>query len=183
MSKCHDQTEQEKWWGLLGEGDLLGKACRRPFPIEHYCAMESSRLWGVHNGAGYSGNIWYVVQMPESKGISLVLRVYVNFGYQEVLTLIASVRIAAITSSEPPRTRLSERVGSYSQIAVEFSTAAIFVMWDITSTFLRFITCPKQLCTGGFFRRRKSQTTNKCTVIAVHHYSTGEGLSERGYPG
>ena len=48
---------------------------------------------------------------------------------QEVdFTLIASVRMAAITSSEPPKTRLSSRVGSYSQIAVAFSTAAILVM-------------------------------------------------------
>lgn len=90
--------------------------------------MESSRLRAVHNGAEYSGNIQYAVQMPGSKGISLVLRVNVNFGYREILTLIASIQIAAITSSEPPRTRLSERVGSYSQIAVEFSTAAIFVI-------------------------------------------------------
>ena len=107
--------------------------------------MEFSQLRGVHNEAVYSGNIRYAVQMPESKVISLVLRVNVNFRHRDILTLIASVQIAAITSSEPPRTRLSERVGSYSQIAVEFSTAAIFMMWDITSTFPRFITCPKQL--------------------------------------
>jgi len=53
--------------------------------------------------------------------------------------------MAAITSSELPRTRLLERVGLYSQIAVKFLTAAIFMMWDITSMFPRFITCPKQL--------------------------------------
>ena len=161
MSKCHDQTEQEKCWDLLGEDGLPGEACRRPFPIERYCAMESSRLQGVHNGAGYSGNIRCVVQMPESKGISLVLHVNVNFGYQEILTLIASVQIAAITSSEPPRTQLSGRVGSYSQIAVAFSTAAIFVMFCITSTLPRLTTCPRHL---GFlqiskvFREDKSYT-------------------------
>jgi hypothetical protein len=43
-------------------------------------------------------------------------------------TLIARVRIAAITSSDPFRTRLSGSDGSYSQIAVAVSTAAILVM-------------------------------------------------------
>ena len=47
-------------------------------------------------------------------------------------TLIARVRIAAITSREPPKTRLSSRLGSYSQMAVAFSTAAIFVMCPIS---------------------------------------------------
>ena len=31
-----------------------------------------------------------------------------------------------------------------------------------------------QAATKGFFRRRKLQTTNTHTVIAVHHYSIGE---------
>jgi len=43
-------------------------------------------------------------------------------------TLIASVWIAAITSSEPLSTWLSGRDGSYSQMVVVVSTAAIFVM-------------------------------------------------------
>ena len=60
-------------------------------------------------------------------------------------TLIARVRIAAITSSELPRTQLSSQVGSYSQMVVAFSTAAIFVIWPIMSTFPRLMTCPKQL--------------------------------------
>jgi hypothetical protein len=64
------------------------------------------------------------------------------------LTLIARVRIAAITSREPPRTRLPGKEGSYSQIAVAFSTTAIFVMFFITSTFPRFTTCAKQLVEG-----------------------------------
>jgi len=62
-----------------------------------------------------------------------------------MLTLIARVRMAAITSSEPPRTRLSCREGSYSQMAVAFSTTAIFVIRSITSTFPRFTTWPRQL--------------------------------------
>jgi hypothetical protein len=62
-----------------------------------------------------------------------------------MVTLISRVRIAAITSREPPKTWLSSRVGSYSQMAVAFSTAAIFVICPITSTFARFMTCPKQL--------------------------------------
>src|SRR5271155_4381451 len=62
-----------------------------------------------------------------------------------MLTLIARVQMAAITSSEPPRTRLSCREGSYSQMAVAFSTTAIFVICSITSTFPRFTTWPRQL--------------------------------------
>jgi hypothetical protein len=60
-------------------------------------------------------------------------------------TLIASVRIAAITSKEPFSTRLSGSDGSYSQMAVVISTAAIFVMWSITSMFARLTTWPRQL--------------------------------------
>ena len=56
------------------------------------------------------------------------------------LTLIARVRIAAITLREPPRTRLLAWVGSYSQMVVAFSTATIFVIWPITSTFPRLTT-------------------------------------------
>ena len=60
-------------------------------------------------------------------------------------TLIARVRIAAITSSDPPKTRLSSCDGSYSQMAVAFSTTAIFVIFFMTSTFPRLTTWPKQL--------------------------------------
>ena len=61
------------------------------------------------------------------------------------ITLIAIVRMAAITSSDPPKTRLSSRDGSYSQMAVAFSTAAIFVICFMTLMFLRLTTWPKQL--------------------------------------
>ena len=86
------------------------------------------------------------------------------------ITLIASVRIAAITSREPPRTRLSSRVGSYSQIAVAFSTATIFVMWDITSTFPRLTMWPRQLQENlnSIFHFKKKL---KHTAIAVRRYS------------
>ena len=60
-------------------------------------------------------------------------------------TLTARVRIAAMTSSDPPRIRLSGRSGSYSQIADVVSTAAIFVIWLITSIFPRLTTCPRHL--------------------------------------
>ena len=60
--------------------------------------------------------------------------------YQLERTLIAIVRIAAITSKEPFSTRLSGREGSYSQMAVDVSTAAIFVIWVITSTSARLTT-------------------------------------------
>lgn len=55
---------------------------------------------------------------------------------KNMTNLIATVRIAAITSSDPPSTRLFGKEGSYShwQIAVVVSIAAIFVMWAITAT-------------------------------------------------
>ena len=56
------------------------------------------------------------------------------------------MQIAAITSKELFNTRLSGRDGSYSQIAVVVSTAAIFVIWAITSTSAKLTTWPKQLC-------------------------------------
>jgi len=60
-------------------------------------------------------------------------------------TLIARVRIAAVMSKEPFSTQLSGSDGSYSQIAVAVSTAAILVIWVITSTSARLTTWPKQL--------------------------------------
>ena len=63
----------------------------------------------------------------------------------DVCTLIASVRIAATTSRDPPSTRLFSNSGSYSQIAFVFSMTAIFVMCPITATFARFTTCSRHL--------------------------------------
>ena len=71
-------------------------------------------------------------------------------------TLIARVRIVAITSSEPPRTRLSSRVGSYSQMAVAFLTATIFVICPITSMFPRLMTYPKHLLSKWKLERKRS---------------------------
>jgi len=62
-------------------------------------------------------------------------------------TLIAMVRTAAITSNDPPSTWLPYKSGSYSQMAVAFSTAAILVMWPITSTLARLTMCSRQLVT------------------------------------
>ena len=79
--------------------------------------------------------------------------------------------------------RLSSRVGSYSQIAVAFSTAAIFVMCPITSTFPRLITCPKQLNveTENFLVSEVQKLlVIELTVAVVHRYSTWEDLGERG---
>ena len=106
--------------------------------------MVFSGLQGARNGAGYCGSIQYAVPMLESE-CRYHETARDSLRETRSLTLIASVRIAAITSREPPRTRLSARVGSYSQMAVAFSTAAIFVMWPITSTLPRLTTCPKQL--------------------------------------
>ena len=66
----------------------------------------------------------------------------------DVRTFIASVRIAAITSRDPPSTRLFGNSGSYSQIALVFSMTAIFVMCPITATFARFTTCSRHLSHG-----------------------------------
>ena len=82
-------------------------------------------LQEARNEAGYSRSIRCIVQTPESTAMEVrTLRTVWGL----MLTLIASVQMAAITSREPPKTRLSSRVGSYSQIAVAFSTAAIFVI-------------------------------------------------------
>src|SRR5258707_15022824 len=62
-------------------------------------------------------------------------------------TLIAMVDIAAITSNDPPSTQLPYKSGSYSQMAVAFSTAAILVIWPITSTLARLTMCSRQLVT------------------------------------
>jgi hypothetical protein len=55
------------------------------------------------------------------------------------------VRIDAITSNDPPSTRLPGKDGSYSHIAVEFSIAAILVIWLITATFAMLTTCAQHL--------------------------------------
>ena len=55
-------------------------------------------------------------------------------------TLIVIVQIAVITSNELFNTRLSGRDGSYSQMAIDVSMAAIFVIWVITSTSARLTT-------------------------------------------
>ena len=70
-----------------------------------------------------------------------------QFLYQciRIHTFIAKVLIAAITSKDPPSTRLFSSVGSYSQIAVAVSTAAILVIWDMTSTLPKLTTCPRHL--------------------------------------
>ena len=60
-------------------------------------------------------------------------------------TLTAIVRMAAITSNDPSRMRLLGRDGSYSHMALAFSTAAIFVMRPITATLAMLTTWPKQL--------------------------------------
>src|SRR5260370_32311929 len=62
-------------------------------------------------------------------------------------TLIAMVHTAAITSNDPPSTRLPYKSGSYSQMAVAFSTAAILVRWPITSTLATLPMCSRHLTT------------------------------------
>ncbi len=52
---------------------------------------------------------------------------------------------AAITSNDPLSTQLLYKFRSYSQMAVAFSTAAILVMWPITSMLARLTTCSRQL--------------------------------------
>ena len=54
--------------------------------------------------------------------------------WNDLCTLIAKVRTAAITSRSPLRTRLSGKVGSKSHIALVVCTAAILVIWAITAT-------------------------------------------------
>ena len=65
--------------------------------------------------------------------------------WPEAWILIAMVRMAAMTSREPPTMRLSGNEGSYSQIAVMVSTAATFMIWPITATSARLMTWAKHL--------------------------------------
>ena len=91
---------------------------------------------------------------------------------------MAKVRMGAITSNKPPKTRLSSRVGSYSQIAVAFSTAAIFVTRFIMLTFPRLTTCPKHLMLNEENLRRQTWSVkiNKLTVIVIVPYFILEDL-------
>jgi hypothetical protein len=50
-----------------------------------------------------------------------------------------------MTSSDPPRMWLPGNNGSYSQMAVAVSIAAILVIWLITAMFTMLTTCPKHL--------------------------------------
>src|SRR5271168_5614119 len=111
------------------------------FPTGCCYAIESSRLLQVRNAAGCSRNIQCVAWMLGSYHKKVI-----NENIFKICerTLIASVRIAAMTSSDPPNTRLPSSDGSYSQIAVALTTA-IFVMCFITSTFARLTTCPRHL--------------------------------------
>ena len=54
----------------------------------------------------------------------------------------------------------------YFQIAAAFSTAAIFVIWDITSTFPRLTTCPRklQIIKWCILRSEKNQTHSNCCL-------------------
>ena len=83
---------------------------------------------------------------PLSGSLNLVTSIK-QFLYQHIRihTFIAKVLIAAITSNDPPSTRLFSSIGSYSQIAVAGSTAAILVIWDMTSTLPKLTTCPRHL--------------------------------------
>src|ERR1700679_1105947 len=85
-----------------------------------------------------------------------------------IFTLIARVQIAAITSREPPNMRLSFRVGSYSQIAVAFSTAAIFVMFDMTATLPRLTTWARHgNCCSPLFHLRPRRSWMRSIVLHV----------------
>jgi hypothetical protein len=95
-------------------------------------------------------------------------------------TLIVRVRIAAITSSKPPRMRLSSREGSYSQMASAFSTTAIFVICSITSMFPRLTRSPRQLREDQR-DNIKDKELNKRRVIVVFCCSIWEDHSDCGY--
>lgn len=97
-----------------------------------------------------------------------------------VLTLMARVLIAMIMSSEPPRMRLSSSEGSYSQMAIMFSTTAIFVIYDMTSTLPRLTTWAKQLRQESGSGEKLIKVTH--TVIVFHCCPTLEDHSSHVYP-
>jgi hypothetical protein len=73
---------------------------------------------------------------------------------------------------------LSSREGSYSQMAVAFSTTAIFVIRSITSTFPRSTTWARQLKDD---QRDNIKKLDKHTVIVVHCCSIREDHGDYGY--
>ena len=121
---------------------MPGQACYMQFPSRYCCAKGSSMPPGTYIESECSESIRYVVLRP---GSNWMWGIRQDKKELNMLTLIARVWIAAITSSEPPRTRLSSREGLYSQMAVAFSTTTIFVIHSIMSTFPRFTTWPRQL--------------------------------------
>jgi len=87
-------------------------------------------------------------------------------------TLIASVRIAATTSSEPLSIWLLGREGSYSQMAVVVSTAAIFVMRSITATFARLMTWPRHLQCGQYTDKTTDEKTYGNCFSSAHQWGS-----------
>ena len=100
---------------------------------------------------------------------------------RKAVTLIASVRMAAITSRDPPKTRLPGRLGSYSQMAVAFSTAAIFVMWPIMSTLPRLMTCARKL-QWNYVQQPDNNNSNKNQTVVVVRDDSIQGLDGREHP-
>lgn len=100
---------------------------------------------------------------------------------QKAVTLIASVQMAAITLRDPPKTRLPGRLGSYSQMAVAFSTAVIFVMWPIMSTLPRLMMCARQL-QWNYVHQPDSNNSNKNQMVVVVRDDSIQGLDGREHP-
>jgi len=121
---------------------MPGQACYMQSHSGYYCAKGSSMPPGIYIKSEYSESIWYIVLRPGSNWMWGICQ---DKEELNMLTLIVRVQIAAITSSESPRTRLSSYEGLYSQMAVAFLTTGIFMICSITSMFPRFTTWPRQL--------------------------------------
>ena len=83
--------------------------------------------------------------LPRRLNLHQQVRFWEKVNKKRWQTLIASMQIAAMTSSEPLSTQLSGKDRPYSQIVVAISTTTILVMWSITSTFARLTTWPRHL--------------------------------------
>ena len=87
-------------------------------------------------------------------------------------TLIASVKIAVITLSNPLNTWLPGSDGLYSQIALAFLTTAILVMHFITSMFARLMTCPMHLDQYNNFKKKQMNKTHGSCSSLVSHFGS-----------
>ena len=109
-----------------------------------YAEPQRTLLWrGIFNGVVIPQSIWTLLKY--------LMR------WLDTWIFTASVRIAEITLSDPPRTWLSARSGLYSHMALAVSMAPIFMIWLMTVMFARLTTWAKHLLECEFLKVSQQQ--------------------------